>query len=218
MLIQKIIEDQLAFYRKGDAGCLFAAHVASDPNKFGWYFAVCEVDQGEIDTLIHRAISDEKVSTQSVIFPKVLAWDNLKQLLVTLIKIPSIFLGQEDECKGSVCLGYRLKVGSETSWMLGFGGFEFLPPTRQALFTEIVFRCKTKPEYRQVMKESDPDVLHIAHMDMMGMKENKFKSLWYGSMDQAEEILGRPSDLRSKAKTTFAIPIDLYQELKRTMS
>lgn len=218
MLVQKIIEDQLAFYRRGNAGCLFAAHAASDPNKFGWYFAVCEVDQDKINALIQQAISDEKVSTQSIIFPTILAWENLKQLLLTLMKIPSIFLGQEDECEGSVCLGYRLKIGDETSWMLGFGGFEFLPPTRQALFTEITFRCKTKPEYRQVMKESDPGVLHVAHMDMMGMKENQFKSLWYGSMNHVEEILGRSSDLRSKAKTTFAIPVDLYMELKSAMS
>lgn len=65
------------------------------------------------------------------------------------------------------------------------------------------------------MKESEKGVLHVAHMDMQGMRENKFKALWYGSMNHVEEILGRSSDLRSKAKTTFAIPTNLYQELKK---
>lgn len=217
MIPQKIIEDQLVFYRKGDAGCLFAAHAAADPNKFGWYLSVCDVDQEKIEAVIQEAIDDEKVSTQSIIFPKVLNWEDLKQLLVTLLKIQSISLGQEEECEGSFCLGLRLKIGMETSWMLGFGPFDFLPETRQALFAEIVFRCKPKPEYRQVMKESDPGVLHVAHMYMQGMKEAKFKSLWYGSIDNVEEVLGRPSDLRSKAKTTFAIPADRYQDLKSAL-
>ena len=167
---------------------------------------------------IQSAIDDEKVSTQSIIFPTVLVWNDLKELLLTLMKIPTISLGQEDECKESVCLGYRLKIEDNSSWILGFGGFDFLPKTRQSLFTEIVFRCKPKPEYRQEMKESEKGVLHIAHMYMQGMRENKFKSLWYGSMNHVEEILGRDSDLRSKARTTFAIPVALYQELKKSTS
>ena len=215
MNAEQIIKTQLAFYRDGNAGCLFAAHASAEPEKFGWHFVVSEVDQKQIESLIQSAIADEKVSTQSIIFPKVLSWDDLKALLLTLVKISTISLGQEDECEGSVCLGYRLKIDADSSWILGFGGFDFLPKTRQSLFTEIVFRCKPKPEYQQVMKESEKDVLHVAHMDMQGMRENKFKALWYGSMNHVEEILGRSSDLRSKAKTTFAIPLNLYQELKQ---
>src|SRR3989338_1795466 len=188
MNAEQIIKTQLTFYREGNAGCLFAAHASAEPEKFGWYFAVSDVDQQQIETLIQSAVGDEKVSTQSIIFPKVLNWDDLKGLLLTLVKIPTISLGQDDECEGCA---------------------------RQSLFTEIVFRCKPKPEYQQVMKESDPGVLHVAHMDMQGMRENKFKSLWYGSMNHVEEILGRSSDLRSKAKTTFAIPLNLYQEMKK---
>ncbi|TSC72625.1 MAG: Uncharacterized protein G01um101438_342 [Parcubacteria group bacterium Gr01-1014_38] len=216
MLERRIVEDQLAFYRQGNAGCLFAAHAASDPEKFGWYFSVADVDPQQMESLIQEAISDEKISTKSIIFPKVLKRDDLKELLLAFKKVNSIFLGSAEECEDSICLGYRVRVGEEVSWMLGFGGFDFLPKTRQALFTEITFRCKPKPEYRQVMKESDPGVLHVAHMDMQGMREAKFKSLWYGSIDHAEEILGRPSDLRSKAKTTFAVPADLFKELEIT--
>ena len=210
---QLIIQAQLEFYRKGGSGCLFAAHAAVDPEKFGWRLAVSEVSQKQIETLIQLAINNEEVSTQSIIFPEACKWNKLKELLLILGKIHFIFLEQNEEYEGSVCLGYRLRVGNRTSWILGFGGFDFLPQTRQSLFTEIVFRCKPKPEYRQVMKESDPDILHIAHMDMRDMRENKFKSLWYGSINHTEEILGRASDLRSKAKTTFAIPVGLYQDL-----
>ncbi len=214
MLEKRIIEDQLAFYRQGNAGCLFAAHAAMDPGKFGWHFSVADIDPEQIESLIQSAIADEKISTKSIIFPKVLKREDLKELLISFKKVGSIFLGSADECESSVCLGYRARVGEEISWILGFGGFDFLPKTRQALFAEITFRCKPKPEYRQVMKESDPGVLHIVHMDMQGMREAKFKSLWYGSIDHVEEVLGRPSDLRSKAKTTFAIPPDFFKELQ----
>lgn len=213
MIKKRIIEDQLAFYRRGNAGCLFAAHAADDPEKFGWRFSVSEADPQHIEALICEAINDDKISTKSIIFPKVIMRDDLRDLLLSFKKVGSIFLGSAERCEDSVCLAYRVRVGEETSWMLGFGPFDFLPNTRQALFTEITFRCKPKPEYRQVMKESDPGVLHVAHMDMLGMKEAQFKSLWYGSIHHVEEVLGRSSDLRSKAKTTFAIPPDLFQEL-----
>jgi hypothetical protein len=213
MIEKRIIEDQLAFYRCGNAGCLFAAHAANDPEKFGWHFSVAEANPQQIESLIDEAIRDEKMSTKSIIFPKVMTRDDLRYLLLVFKKIGSIFLGSVANCEDSVCLAYRLRVGEELSWILGFGPFNFLPNTRQALFTEITFRCKTKPEYRQVMKESDPGVLHVAHMDMLGIKEAKFKFLWYGSIDHVEEVLGRSSDLRSKAKTTFAVPLDLFREL-----
>ena len=48
-------------------------------------------------------------------------------------------------------------------------------------------------------------------MDMKGMSENRFKSLWYGSFDRTEHLLGHKPDLRSAAKTTFAIPAQLWR-------
>jgi len=42
---QRVVETQLEFYRKGGAGCLFAAHVAGDPIKYGWRLSVSKVDK-----------------------------------------------------------------------------------------------------------------------------------------------------------------------------
>ena len=92
MNAEQIIKTQLTFYREGNAGCLFAAHASAEPEKFGWHFVVSDVDQKQIETLIQSAVGDEKVSTQSIIFPKVLNWDALKGLLLTLVKIPPFLL------------------------------------------------------------------------------------------------------------------------------
>ena len=95
--------------------------------------------------------------------------------------------------------------------MTGFGGFDFLPETRQAVFTEIVFRSKPRPDYDWVMKEAPPGIIHLADMDMKGMRENQFKALWYGSFDKTENILGHKPDLRSAARTTFLMPLNLWK-------
>lgn len=210
---QTIIETQLEFFRKGKAGCLFAAYAARDPSRFGWRLSVSDVGQAQIEELIQSAISLEDVSTQSIIFPSVVKWEDLKKLLVVLKEVSSVSLEQEEEFEDSVCLGYRIQVGELKSWVTGFGGFDFFPKTRQSVFTEITFRVKLRPPYEWVMKEAPPGVIHLADMDMKGMGENQFKSLWYGSFDSTEKILGHKPDLKSAAKTTFAVPLDLWRRV-----
>lgn len=211
MLDQAVIETQLEFFRKGKAGCLFAAHAAGDPERYDWRLSVSAVDKTQIESLIQSAIALENISTQSIIFPSIVTWEDLKQLLLLLKETPLITLEQEEDFADSVCLGYRIQVGEMKSWVTGFGSFDFLPKTRQAVFTDITFRSKPRPAYEQVMKEAPEGVIHLADMDMKGMKENKFKSLWYGSFDATEDILGQKPDLRSAAKTTFAVPINLWR-------
>ncbi|MBI5405734.1 hypothetical protein HY972_01730 [Candidatus Kaiserbacteria bacterium] len=208
---QAIIETQLEFYRKGGAGCLFAAHAARDPSKYEWRLSVSNVDKVRIEELIQSAISLAGVSTQSIIFPSVMEQEDLKNLLLTLKETSSVSLEQEEEFEGAVCLGYRVNVGDLKSWMTGFGSFDFFPKTRQAVFAEIVFRTKPRPDYNWAMKETPPGIIHLADMDMKGMRENQFKALWYGSFDNTENILGHKPDLRSAAKTTFAVPLELWK-------
>lgn len=206
-----IIETQLEFYRKGGAGCLFAAHAARDPSKYEWRLSVSNVDKVRIEELIQSAVSQSDVSTQSIIFPSIVVREDLKSLLLILKETPSVFLEQEEEFEGTMCLGYRINIGGLKSWMTGFGNFDFFPKTRQAVFTEIVFRTKPRPDYEWVMKETPSGIIHLADMDMKGMRENQFKALWYGSFDNTENILGHKPNLRSAAKTTFAVPPELWK-------
>jgi len=208
---QLIVETQLEFYRKGMAGCLFAAHAAKDPVKYGWHLSVSEVDEDGIEKLIQSAITDSAISTQSIIFPRVITDQDLLNLLMVLQKTLSITLEQEEVFENMICLGYRAKIDELQSRITGFGSFDFLPETRQAVFTEIVFRSKPRPKYKYVMKEAPDGVVHLADMDMQGMGENQFKALWYGSFDNTEKRLGHKPNLCSAAKTTFAIPTSLWQ-------
>lgn len=195
-----IIEAQLDFYRKGGAGCLFAAHAAKDPTTFEWRLSICDVDMNQVKSLVQSAIMSVDISTQSILFPSVIKAADLKNLLTLLRNSGILLLEQEEEFQESMCLGFRLPVGKEKSYVTGFGGFDFLPKTRRSVFTEITFRTKPRPAYKYMMKESPEGVIHLADMDMKGMSENKFKSLWYGSLDRTEEIIGHKPDLRSAAK------------------
>lgn len=140
-----IIETQLDFYRKGGAGCLFAAHAAKDPTAFEWRLSICDVDIDQVSSLVRSAITSVDISTQSILFPSVIKEVDFKNLLIFLKNSTVFFLEQDDEFQESVCLGFRLPVGKEKSYVTGFGGFNFLPKTRRSVFTEITFRTKPRP-------------------------------------------------------------------------
>jgi hypothetical protein len=209
-----VIETQLEFYRKGGAGCLFAAHAAQNPKKYGWRLSVTTTDVTHIVALAQEALTDETISTQSIILPSVVNPDDLVRLLRSLENAEPFSLGLNEHFKRVTCLGLRVRVGKEDSWVAGFGNFKFLPKTRQAVFTELTFRTKKRPVFDRVMKEAPPDTLHVADMDLLGITENKFKALWYGSFDKTEAVLGHKPDLRSAAKTTFVVPTGLWEKSK----
>jgi hypothetical protein len=212
-----VIETQLEFYRKGGAGCLFAAHAAQNPKKFGWRLSVTETEIAKIVAIANGALSDEAISTQSIIMPSVVSSSDLVELLRNLEHAEPFSLGLSERFKRVTCLGLRVRVGTEDSWVAGFGNYKFLPKTRQAVFTELTFRTKKRPVFDMVMKEAPPDTLHVADMDLLGINENKFKALWYGSFDKTEAVLGHKPDLQSAAKTTFVIPTGLWEKSKRAV-
>ena len=210
---ESIINTQLDFYKQAHAGCLFAAHAARNPHEFGWNLSVNEdVSAKNVENVFRSAISSESISTQSIILPSVQTQSDMKELLFVLCKIPLMVLEQKEVFKSSLCLGYRLRFCEISSWISGFGNFDFLPKTRRARFTEITARVKPRPHYDWTMEEYPEGVVHLADMDMRGMSENQFKSLWYGSFYQTERVLGCKPDLRSAAKTTFAVPVGLFPE------
>ncbi len=207
---KSIIDAQLDFYRKGRAGCLFAAHAAADPAKFGWRLSVSKLDVESIEAVVREAVLADGISMQSIILPSVVTVEDLRRLLLLLKDAPSFFLEQEQEFGDKVCLGFRVRVEDKVSWLTGFGNFEFLPATRQAVFTEVVFRSKPRPNYTTVKKEAPPNVLHLADLDVGPMKRTKFDALWNGSFEKTEQLLGHKPDLASAAKTTYAIPASLW--------
>ena len=198
--------DQIAFFRNNDAGCAFAAYAARAPNEFGWFHQVLAVDSATIDGAIRRAISDSKISTQSLIFPTVQDIEALLRLIETFIQCEELVVGQDVQYDGFRCIGFRVHVGSDISWVSGFGPYTFFPKTRQAPHTEIIFRTKIRPAYDWVMKEAPAGVIHLADMEMRGLSNEDFRRMWRSSHERTAHIIGHEPNLLSAAKTTFSIP------------
>lgn len=110
------------------------------------------------------------------------------------------------EFKGSRCLGLRVRVGVLESWVSGFGPFDFLPVTRRSPYTEVAFRVKARPKYELILKPAPENVIHLADLDLLGVTNAAFRTLWQASLDRTARMLGHAPDLRSAAKTTYAIP------------
>ncbi len=208
----KVIEDQLHFYGSGKAGCMFAAIAAKNPSKYGWKHTILDVDHEKIDLVTSQSIADGTITTISLVFPFIKVPSELVKLIKELQFCKNVFLEQRELFKGSWCLGFRARVGKFSSWISGFGNFNFLPETRRSPYVELVFRVKSRPKYDWVLKESPRDTLHVADLDMIDLDEQQFRKNWNGSFKKTAAILGHKPDLRSAAKTTFSIPKDILDE------
>jgi hypothetical protein len=206
-----IIREQLLFFSEKKAGCLFAAAAARDPGRYGWTHCVLDAPTTEqIDTELASAVIEDRTTTLSLIFPTVQSPEELGELITVLENCRNLSLQQRERLGDFVCLGFRAKVASLLSYVTGFANLDFLPATRRAPFTEITVRVKPRPKYEFVFKEAPAGILHLADMDMVGMHRDKLWELWHNSFIQTETMLGEKPDLRSAARTTFSLPLDLY--------
>ena len=206
-----IKKEQISFFRTGKGGCIFASIAAKDPQKYGWYQKIVELDGYQIEKLITQAIESTEITTLSLIFPSV----NTPNALISLIEVTrglsGILIDQDVIYEDFRCLGLRVKVNGNQSWVAGFGPFEFLPQTRQAPYTELAFRVKPRPNYGWNMKTPISGVVHIADLDMKGVKKQTFIKWWNASLENTKKVLGYSPDLKSAAKTTYAIPQELFK-------
>jgi hypothetical protein len=208
LLNSLVTRSQLQFFRDNKAGCAFAAVAARKPKKYGWVHIAPTLDPTSIDEAIERSINDSQITTLSLIFKSCQTLAHLQELVTLLQRCSHIFLGQELTYQGFRCLGFRVRVQEFESWVSGFGPFAFFPKTRQAPYTELIFRVKPRPPYKKVLKASPEGVIHLADMDMLGVSEVEFKKLWNASYEKTAAILGHKPDLRSAAKTTFILPVE----------
>lgn len=210
LFAKQIGEAQFDFYRRNRAGCLFAAIAAKHPMRYGWVQKVLPPREGAIDKVIEQAIGDRAVTMLSLIFPAINTPRSLIDLIHTLRKCRLVYLEQNHLFEDSRCFGFRARVDDLSSWISGFGPFSFFPVTRRAPYTEVTFRVKPRPNFKWVMKKSPPGVIHLADLDMLGMADAMFRTVWRATLKRTAQLLGHEPDLRSAAKTTFSVPTKIW--------
>jgi hypothetical protein len=208
--IADIVEEQLAWYAARNAGCAFAALAARDPARLGWRHVA--IDPGDnINRMVAAAAIDPQVEVLSLLAPHVRTGADLVAFVGVLRGCTGIWLEIDQTTNDGVrCLGFRARIGPLTSWISGFGPMDFMPATRRAPCVELAIRTKPRPNYPYVLKESPPDVIHLADLNMRGIKGAAFRAMWDASFRHTARRLGHPPDVRTAAKTTFAIPAQRF--------
>jgi hypothetical protein len=206
---REILDNQLRFFIAKRAGCLFAAFAARNPSKYGWVHRITPARRDSIDRAIRQAIAEPGTTTLSLVFPDVSEDDRFLEFIETLKQCSALRLESTEEILGSVCLGFRVRVGEQKSYVTGFGNFPFLPATRRSPFVELTMRVKPRPDFSFVFKEAPQDVIHLADLDMLGMPLERMKKLWNNSFVQTRRILQAAPDVRSAARTTYSLPKEL---------
>jgi hypothetical protein len=204
-----VVKTQLRFFEAKKAGCLFAAAAARDPLKYGWSHQCLLPRASDIDAAVRAGMDSREMTTLSLLFPTISAVTELLDLIRVLSHSEMIFLDQREECLGTLCLGFRARIGELLSYVTGFANFAFMPKTRRAPCVELTMRVKPRPNYEFVFKEAPPGIVHLADLDMLGMPREKLGKLWDNSFVRTNKILGAKPDLRSAARTSFSIPQEL---------
>lgn len=163
--------------------------------------------------LIQSAIEEPGVAMQSLIFPDITSSEELAGMLRNFGQLPMVRLELKTKHRSLMCLGYRICFDDMRSYATGFGNYFFLPATRRAPYTEIVFRSKPRSADVQPMKTAPPGIVHLADLKIGRMPMEQFTGLWNGSFGLVKRILGHSPDLRSAARTTFAVPKIIYSTI-----
>jgi hypothetical protein len=210
-----IIEKQLEFFRRGGAGCVFSTVAGKNPQSHGWHHFCVDAQKDEVGRAIASAINDADTSTLSLIFPNVRSDQELVQMIKEFQLCRNVSLEQSILHQAYRCFGFRIQITKDiVSWVSGFGNYNFFPKTRQAPYTEIIFRTKPRPHYEEMLKSSLGGVVHLADMKMNIAMKNVFQKFWDQSFINTERILGRKPDLRSAAKTTFSLPERIFNQFQ----
>lgn len=204
--LDRTLEAQRKFFARNKAGCAFAAYAARNLERYGWQQIACAPTKNEIDAVVCRAAKDPQVTTLSMLFPCVTSKDALEGLIDVLSNTTHTYLEARVVWNDYDLYRVRARVNDASSWMTGFGPFDFLPATRRAPSTELTFRVKPRPNFDWHFKEFPDSIIHVADMDMRGLAERNLLKLWDSSKSNTTKVLGKAADEASAAKTTFALP------------
>lgn len=211
-----VAEAMFAWARTGQTGCLFAALLAAGPTAAGWRSLVIP-DAVSDDTL--HALVDAMLATEpeavTIVFPWVDTAAALAALVSQVARLPDwqSVLIDGDELPGLIRVGlrWRLPVEDHASWVLGFGPFEFLPFTRRAPFTALVFRCRAAYSLPRRRAE-DHNEVHLADLPAP-VDEVHYERMWRRTVERKVNLLAGQLEAGAKARVTFTLPAELRDQL-----
>lgn len=205
------ISIQRDWHARGQNGCVFAMHAARNFNYSQWSSTVHSElpDSDSMREAIESAVVDEDNELHSFIFPNITGRRGIEELIQRSIDA-GCTVREEDRDKVHITR-LRWALGDVESWVLGFAPTNDLPATRQAPFTELVFRTKTKTKVIHPNLNNDPSQAHVADIDL-GFDTDTTGRLMEKSSDRTARLLGgvtaRAETHGAKAKTTYGMKME----------
>lgn len=178
---EKVIQQNLDWFKSGKVGCTFASFFARIPESIGWKFVVDPEDM----------IVPPDCLLLSLVFP------DLNQYYVRQWALQSgFYLENIDEG----LTGLRYKFPDGVSWAQYFG-FDADVKTRQCPHPMLTMSVKLPPVY--YAKVGFKGILHIAHASVKGISGYVANRLWDTSHENTARQLGYKPTIKEAAKTTF---------------
>jgi len=222
---EKIADAMFQWIRSGLAGCRFATTLATGANRDRWHTIVvsCPTSLAAVEEIEKslQVVCGTNREAVLLIFRDIELVDDLVRLINLLVDHPS-WDWKENEGKpiaessagrSRMGIGLRWKMPNElTSFVLGFGPFGFLPPTRRAPYTALTIPVCDQGLYRTA---KDPGERHLCDManEEFGTKEN-FDLVWAKTEAMKASMVNDNDKFAAKAKVTFSLPEDCRSKLR----
>ncbi len=208
------------WHRQGQTGCWFAQEFSKTMNLEKWRAVVISAHRAVncrqiISREVEDAIAASDCEALSIIFPRLNTLSELLDLIGLCRSIEGWMVGPPDGTDDIA--GIQIKIPLQhgcSSWVLGFGPFNFLPITRRAPFTELAVR--TKPAKQPLTHDAlntDIDAAHLADIPSH-FTQDKFNKCMANTAAMKRRLLQTDDHPTARAKVTFAIPDSTWQKIK----
>lgn len=219
-----------AWVRSRQAGCQFASVLATQQESPYWRPLVARVprDQDDLDSLqevLEGASAAPEIHALMVILEDVELPSDLTRLIASLCSHPSWSccepttvqpsLGGRE--RFSIGLRWRMPTG-ELAFVLGFGPFGFLPPTRRAPYCALTI--PTCPHSK--LRGGSAEERHLCDMreerfegciEIEGESRNQWDYFWTETERWRGELVSDYDEEAAKARVTFVLPESLRGEI-----
>jgi len=213
---------QRHWFWQGQVGCLFARRASRYSQPLGWETCVLtpyprEMSQAELKRYLKARIVEATLSPTcellSFLFPRIREPAELVRLIRAITSTRSVTLVRRADLGQATALSLQSSLAKSKvkAWLLGFGPFEHIPPTRRAPSVEIIIRPKVKPASLFHQVNQDRSVSHLADMPLH-ISDAYAEMMWQETLRSVERILGHRPDRKTAATTTFCVPRHLWDQ------
>lgn len=206
----EVAATQASWFASGHSGCVFARLAALKDH--GWHFIVSDpLDSNAADQVAATVRSlqrDPTCEVVSLVLPSIRTEVDALEAIAKLCEADLLFVEQAvlDGDKRSAYV--RLPIDDEVvAWVMAFGPFVNMPPTRRSPYFELAMRVRSKSGELFHRLNQDPTVAHLADLPM-AMPERHWEHRWASTLKRTRRILGGEPNAFSAARCTFTTSVE----------